>query len=295
MVTMARLRADLLLLLAALIWGSAFVAQKTANDSMGPLMFVGCRFILSAALLAPLAWIESRRSAVGVSVRDCRLGLVIGFCLFGTMAMQQIGMVTTSVTNAGFLTALYVIMVPILGWLVTRAAPRPVIVIACVVSLSGTWLLEQNGAVQQWQSGDLWVLASDLACALQILLVGQFLGRTNRPYLLSFAQYAVTGMAGLILGLLLEPVMLAGIWRALPSILYAGLLSGGVAFTLQIVAQRHTPAAEAAIIMSLESVFAATAGALLLHDRLSDTAYAGCALILLGVIVVPLSRGTRFE
>jgi drug/metabolite transporter (DMT)-like permease len=293
MLKMVRLKADLSLLLAAFIWGTAFVAQKTANDSIGPLLFVGCRFALSALLLAPLAWVEHVRAPVTVTAGDYRLGLIVGLSLFGGMAMQQIGLLTTSATNAGFLTAIYVVMVPFLAWLVTRETPRRPVVIACAVSLAGAWLLEWKGEGPDWHGGDLWVLASDLLYALQIILVGHFLRRANRPYLLSFLQYAVTALIGLALAALFEPVSLDGIRQAGPAILYAGLLSGGVAFTLQIVAQRHAPAAEAAIIMSLESVFAALAGALLLGDRLGPGAYAGCALILLGVILVPLWSRTR--
>jgi drug/metabolite transporter (DMT)-like permease len=289
---MNRFRADLSLLVAALIWGTAFVAQKTANQSMPPILFVGCRFTLSALLLAPLAWFETRRLGASPASADWRLGGLVGLCLFGSVALQQVGMLTTTATNAGFLTALYVPLVPLVLWLSTRKLPSLAVATACAVSLAGAWLLAGGGA-GGLNRGDLIVLASDLFFAVQIILVPRFLATGDRPYLLSFIQYAVSGIGGFALAASFEPFDTAGIASAAPSILYAGAVSGGIAFTLQIVAQRHTPAAEAAIIMSLESVFAALAGAWLLGDRLSFGGIAGCVLILTGVLLVqlaPLSR-----
>jgi drug/metabolite transporter (DMT)-like permease len=286
---MTRLGADFSLLLAAAIWGSGFVAQKTATDHIGPLTFVGSRFLLSALLLAPLARIEVRRQKVSLPPGDWRLAASVGLSLFGAITLQQVGMMTTTASNAGFLTALYVPMVPIVAWCLTRATPSRSLVGACLVSVTGAWLLEQKNGAAAWNSGDLWILGSDLLSALQILLISQFLARNARPFLLSFLQNAICALLGLLGGLVFEPVVLSGILAAGPMILYAGLLSGGVAFTLQIVAQSHTPAAEAAIIMSLESVFAALAGAVLLGDHLTGTAILGCGLILLGVVLVQLA------
>jgi drug/metabolite transporter (DMT)-like permease len=285
---MVRLRADLSLLLAAFIWGTAFVAQKTAVATIGPLLFLFCRFAISAALLAPLAWGESRRRSDPLTGSDWKLALGVGCSLFGGMAIQQIGIVSTSTTNAGFLTAIYVVLVPVVAWALHRNRPSMTVVASCAVSLAGAWLLEQGGDSTSWGTGDLLVLISDIFQALQIILVERFLSRHSRPLLLSFVQYAVIVVLALAAALAFEPISLAGIWAVMPAILYAGVLSGGVAFTLQIVAQRHTPAAEAAIIMSLESVFAAAAGAWLLGDRLGPTGLFGCALILAGVLLVQL-------
>lgn len=296
---MERIKADLSLLLAAFIWGTAFIAQKIAVGSIGPILFLGCRFLLSALLLAPLAWAENRRRTdAPLAAADWRLALLVGLSLFTGMALQQIGIVSTSTTNAGFLTAIYVVMVPIVAWVLTRHRPRPAVVIACCVSIAGAWMLEQGGAAQPWGKGDMLVVISDIPQALQLILVERFLARHNRPLLLSFVQYGVIALVALTLAAIFEPISWQGINQVMPSILYAGLLSGGVAFTLQIVAQRHTPPAEAAIIMSLESVFAALAGAWLLGDRLGPTGLAGCALILAGVLLVqllPLLRRNRLE
>jgi len=295
---MARLRADLLLLLAAFIWGTAFVAQKTAVATIGPLLFLGCRFLISTVLLAPLAFRESRKREDVLTGSDWKLALTVGLSLFGGMAIQQIGIVSTSTTNAGFLTAIYVVMVPVVGFALHRSRPSLVVAASCCVSLAGAWLLEQGGESSAWGTGDVLVVVSDVFQALQMILVERFLARHSRPLLLSFLQYAVITVLAFAGAFAFEPISLSGIWTVMPAILYAGALSGGVAFTLQIVAQRHTPAAEAAIIMSLESVFAALSGAWLLGDRLGTIGLFGCALILAGVLLVqlvPLLRRNNLE
>jgi drug/metabolite transporter (DMT)-like permease len=212
--------------------------------------------------------------------------LLVGFCLFAGASLQQVGLVTTSATNGGFLTALYVVIVPFMVWAMNGRRPRLLVLIACVVSIGGAWLLAGGGDLGSWSRGDIMVLLADFAWALAITVIGDFLERTHRPLFLSFAQYSITAVLGLAAGLMSEPSSLSGIGAATPAILYAGLLSGGVAYTLQIVAQKHTPPAEAALIMSLESVFAALAGAVMLDERLTFLAAVGCGLILLGVVLV---------
>lgn len=283
---MNRLRADLLLLLTAFIWGTAFVAQKDANQSMGPITFVGARFLLSALALLPLVAYEARRAAAPLARLDWLQAGLVGLCLFAGACLQQVGLLTTTATNAGFLTALYVVIVPFMLWTLTRRRPRLLVLAACGVSILGAWLLADDGTARHWSLGDVLVTLADFAWALAIVVIGLFLERSHRPFFLSFAQYAITAVLALAAGLLLEPFRTDGVGAALPAILYAGLLSGGVAYTLQIVAQKHTPPAEAALIMCLESVFAALAGAAMLHERLTGSAALGCALILLGVVMV---------
>jgi drug/metabolite transporter (DMT)-like permease len=290
---MNRLAADGLLLLTAAIWGTAFVAQKAANATMGPITFVGARFLLSALLVLPLAVWESRRAPQPLARRELRLAGSIGICLFLGSVLQQTALVTTTATNGGFLTALYVVLVPFTTWLLTGERVRKAVGIACLVSIAGAWLLSARNGLQGIVLGDALLLLSDIPWAVGISLVAVFLGRAPRPFFLACAQYAVTAALGLAAGLALEPVAWDGVAAALPALLYAGLISGGIAFTLQVVAQRHTPAPEAALIMSLESVAAAVAGGLALGERLSAGALAGCGLILLGVAIAevgPLLR-----
>lgn len=283
---MSRLRADLLLLLTAFIWGTAFVAQKYANDVMGPSTFVGVRFLISALAIFPFMWGERGGAVAPLAKQDWLTAGIIGLCLFIGAMLQQIGMLTTTATNAGFLTALYVVLVPLMVWLLTRERPKILVAVACAVSVFGAWLLAGNGVGQSWAIGDAMMIIADLAWALGIALVPMFLNKTHRPYFLSFLQFCITGILALIGGVMFETISLHAILSAWPSILYTAIISGSIAYTMQIIAQKHAPAAEAALILSLESVFAAIAGAILLHERLSLPAMLGCALILLGVVLV---------
>jgi drug/metabolite transporter (DMT)-like permease len=282
---MTRLRADLLLLVTAMIWGTAFVAQKVGNGSIGPFLFVGGRFFLSALLLAPLAMREARAGQHKLQRRDWLLGVGIGAALFSGSAIQQVALNSTSVTNAGFLTALYIAFVPFVGWIVVRTRVRPIVLAAVMVSLLGAWLLADEGAAPLTH-GDFLVVGSAMIYALHIVLVSIFLKQTHRPFFLCLLQYSMTAVFGASVGFAVEPVSLAELHGALPTILYAGILSGGLGYTFQIVAQRYTPATEAALIMSMESVFAALAAAVLLGERLTVLAAIGCGLVLLGVIMV---------
>jgi drug/metabolite transporter (DMT)-like permease len=282
---MSRLRADLLILLAAMIWGTAFVAQKAGLGGMGPLTFVGGRFAMSALLLTPLVRREAA-AAPSLSGRDWLLGGAIGAIMCAGAVIQQFGLITTSVTNAGFITTLYIGFVPFVAWAILRTRIRPLVLVAVAVALLGAWLLAGNGETGDLKIGDLLILVSALMFSLHIVLVSLFLKTVHRPFFLAFSQYAVTALVAGTAGLLLEPQSWSAAGAALPALLYTGLLSGGVGFTLQIVAQRYTPATEAALIMSLESVFAAIAGALLMGDRLTLAATAGCGLILSGVVMI---------
>jgi len=283
---MTRLRADLLLLTAALIWGTAFVAQQVGNGFVSPSMFIAGRFVMSALLLAPFA-VREARGAAKMRPRDLALAIAIGVTLFAGATAQQMGLKMTTVTNAGFITSLYIAFVPFVGWAIVRTAVRPLVLVAVVVSLAGAWLLTDNG-VTALSKGDFLVAGSALLFALHIVLIGAFQKSAHRPFFLSFAQYAVVALVAGAIGFGTEPVDWTAMRAALPSIAYAGILSGGVGYTLQIVAQRYTPATEAALIMSLESVFAAIAAAILLGERLTLLGAVGCGLILLGVVMVEI-------
>jgi drug/metabolite transporter (DMT)-like permease len=289
---MTRLRADLLLLMTAMIWGSAFVAQKIGNGAIGPFLFVAGRFVLSALLLVPLALREARGAEKRLSRREWALALGIGGVLFAGAGLQQLALNSTSVTNAGFLTALYIAFVPFVGWLVARTRVRPMVLAAVAVSLLGAWLLANHG-MAPLSTGDFIVLISAVLFAFHIVLVSIFLRDTHRPFFLCLLQYSMTAGFGAGFGFALEPISLEAVRGALPTILYAGILSGGLGYTLQIVAQRYTPATEAALIMSMESVFAALAAAVLLGERLTLLAGIGCGLVMLGVIMV--EAGPAFE
>ena len=285
---MSRLKANALLLLAAVIWGSAFVGQAWGMDSVGPLTFTGLRFLLGTLVVAPLAWREwQQMTAAGHPPgRAHAQWIVLLGCLLCTgVVMQQVGLMTTSVTNAVFLTALYVPLVPVLAWAFQRQAPHWTVWPAAAGCLAGTWLLAGMSS-QPLQAGDGWVLASALPWAVHVLLVGQVANRLRGAYLLACGQFAVCAVIALGLGMATEPIDLDGLRSAAGAIAYTGVLSVGVGFTLQVVGQRHAPAADAAIVLSSETVFAALFGAAFMGDQLGAAGVAGCALILLCILLV---------
>lgn len=292
---MSQVRASLLLLLCAAIWGTTFVAQKTAflpdaggsTERLGALGFTGLRFLLGAALVLPLALREARTRATPLSSAD-RWGVF--WCtavLFAGAITQQIGIIGTSVTNSGFLTALYVPLVPIVAWLLCARPAHWVVWPAAAGSLLGTWLL--GGArFADVTTGDLWVTLSAVFWAFQVTLVGIHAARSGRPLTLAAVQFAGCGGLAVAAAAMFEPLSLTAIRAAAPELLYAGGLSVGVAFTLQVVGQRYTHPATAAIIMSSEAVFAALAGAMVLGESLGLLGLIGAALILASLIAVEL-------
>lgn len=288
---MNRLRADLLLLFNAVVWGSSFVAQKSANDFVGPISFIALRYLVSALLLAPFAFRETRTNPP-LQRRDFVFATTIGAILFVSMSLQQIGLLSTTATNAGFLTTLYVVGVPFVAWAFTRRRPDLRHLVACCVSVFGAWLLATNGTAQAIGFGDLQIIASTLGWSLWIVLVSLYMTRADRPFFLAFTQYALTAAAAGAVGLTMEQTSMAAVLDCLGPILFAGVVSGALATTLQAIAQKYTPATDAALIISLESVFAAIAGAFLLNEKLTQTAVAGCVLILVAVLLVeaPLQR-----
>ncbi len=292
---MTRLQADSLLLVVALIWGSAFVAQNLGMASIGPYAFTGARFLLGALVVLPLAWRERRRATQALGKRDLGIIAGLGGLLFLGAAFQQIGIAATTVTNAGFLTALYVPLVPFLMWSVRRDPPHWSVWPASLGCLFGTWLLTGAGRLDI-NSGDLWVIASALFWAVHLLYIGHVADRLAAPFTVACGQFFVVGVAGMGAAVVAEPLSLAAFSAAGAAILYTGLFSVGIAFTGQVVGQRCTPPADAAIILSSETVFAALFGAWLLGERLTPTAFAGCALILFSVLAVqllPLWGGKR--
>jgi drug/metabolite transporter (DMT)-like permease len=212
-----------------------------------------------------------------------RPALVIGLGLFLGTSLQQAGIETTSATNAGFLTACYVVLTPFVVWALTGARPRAIIVGAGFVSLVGAWLLA-SGGLGPPNVGDALVLLADFAWATVIALTPIFLARSGRPLLLAFVQYTVCAGLAALCSALFESIPPGALVATLPTILFAGIVSGALAYTIQIFAQAHTPPAEAALILALEGVFAALAGALLLGERLTAIGALGCVLILAGAL-----------
>ena len=291
--SMTRWRANGLLLLAALIWGSAFVGQSLGMAGVGPLSFTGLRFVLGALVVLPLAWREWQQlKAAGQTPgrAEWRWVLLLGGLLCTGVVMQQVGLMSTTVTNAGFLTALYVPLVPLLAWVFQRQLPHWSVWPASAGSLLGVWMLT-GASLTALSAGDWWVLLSALPWAVHVLLVGQVANRLRGAYILACGQFAVCALIACLLGAATETLSAAGLRNAAGAILYTGIFSVGMGFTLQVVGQRFAHPADAAIILSSETVFAALFGAWLMGDRLGPLGLAGCALILgciLAVQVLPL-------
>ncbi|WP_374659733.1 DMT family transporter [Inhella sp.] len=289
---MTRLHANLLLSLVAIVWASAFVAQSLGMKAIGPVAFTGVRFLLGALVVLPLAlWEWRRRPKLGLpalATRDwlpasCGLGLLLGL----GAVMQQIGIVSTTVTNAGFLTALYVPLVPLLSLLLLREPPHWSVWPGGLACLLGAFLL--SGAHQlELHPGDAWVIASALPWALHVLFVGRVADRLHAPFLVACTQFAVVGVANLAWALPFEPFTWPQVQAAAGPIAYTGIVSVGLAFTAQVVAQRSAQAADAAIILSSETVFAALFGAWWLGERLNAQGLLGCALMLAALLAVQL-------
>lgn len=295
---MTRLSANLLLILVAVIWGSAFVPQSYGMGHVGPLAFTGIRFLIGALVVLPLVCIERRQlHRAGKSLQANDVVKIGGLgCLLALGAvMQQIGIKSTTVTNAGFLTALYVPLVPLLGWLIFKQVAHWSVWFGALACLLGAYLLS-GAQVIAISTGDLWVIASAMPWAVHVLLVGRVAHRMSAPFSIAGGQFAMCGVLGLLAMTLYEPVTWDGLQAGMGSLLYTGVFSVGVAFTMQVVAQRYANAADAAIVLSSETLFAALFGYLLMGDRLNASGIAGCSLIffsMVGVQLLPLLKGHK--
>ncbi|MCF1463817.1 DMT family transporter [Agrobacterium vitis] len=284
---MTRIQANLLLLLAAAIWGGGFVAQSTAMDHLGANWFNALRFGIATLVLLPFAVLESRRSRDRLSVGDVRMFVIIGVLLFAAQTAQQFGLKTTTVTNASFLTGLYVVIVPVMAVVFLRHRPHWIIWPAALAALLGILLLS-GGSLSALSTGDGLTILCAGFFAVQILLTGRIIQTLSRPLALAAIQFAVTALLCTLAALSLEPISFADIENSMTQILYGGLLSSGLAFSLQIIGQRYTSSSQAAIFMSSEALFGALLGAVILHESLAPIGYLGCALMFLAMLAVEI-------
>jgi drug/metabolite transporter (DMT)-like permease len=284
---MTRLQANLVLLLTAAIWGAAFVSQNLAMQSIGPYWFVGLRFLIGFLVVLPFALRENRRARKPLGRREIAAFAVIGIALFGGAVTQQVGMLTTTVTNASFLTGLYVIIVPVLSVIFLRKIPHWIIWPAALMALAGIYYLS-GGQFSSLKVGDFWMIACACFFGTQVLLVGIFVSGSDRPLGLSAIQFLVCGVGATVIAAFVEPISWSGVLAAGPEILYAGVISSGIAYTLQVIGQRWTTSPQAAIFLASESLFGALFGALLLGERITAIGYVGCALIFAAMILVEI-------
>jgi drug/metabolite transporter (DMT)-like permease len=272
-----------MLLAVAAIWGSAFSAQRVAAAHIGTFTYNGLRFLLAAGILA----LGLRGKLRSVTRAEWRGGLLMGIILAGASALQQAGVAFTTAGKAGFITGLYVVLVPLFLALLWRQRPSRLAWVASLVATAGLFMLSVQG---QWalQGGDALELGGAVLWALHVILVGLLVRQAN-PLRLSWVQCFVSGAANLLLGAIVETNTvraLSSVWWA---VFYGGAISVGLGYTLQAYGQRHAPATDAALILSLESVFAALFGWLLLRETLTLVQLAGCALMLGGMVLAQVS------
>jgi drug/metabolite transporter (DMT)-like permease len=280
---------DAILLLTAALWGFAFVAQRAGMEHLGPFAYTAVRFALGSIALLPLVLFERRAERRGIRVDAAAArpihplagGLLAGTVLFGGAILQQAGMVWTTAGKAGFVTGLYVVLVPLTG-LLWGQRPGWSRWLGAGLATAGLFLLSVTRSFTL-ERGDLLVLVGALFWTAHVHVLGWLSPRT-RPVALSCVQFAVCAVLSAASTALFEPVAAASLLDAAVPILYGGLVSVGIAYTLQVVAQRHAPPAHAAILLSLETVFAALGGWLVLGERLSTRGLAGCCLMLAGML-----------
>lgn len=295
-----KLRGNLLLLLTALIWGSSFVAQRAGMEYIGPFTFNGIRSLIGGIVLIPVILLLAKINGKGTDKKALPLsgeekraerktlligGISCGVVLFIASSLQQIGVVYTTAGKAGFITALYIVLVPILGVFIGRKI-RPIIWLCVALSVAGLYLLCMTGSFSL-SKGDLLVLLCALAFAVHILVIDYFSPKTDGVKL-SCIQFFVCGIISLVPMFIVETPVWSEILSCWIPILYAGALSCGVGYTLQIVAQRDTDPTVASLLLSLESVFAVISGVIILHEHIAGRELIGCIVMFAAIIIAQL-------
>jgi len=280
------LKARVVLLCAAIIWGLAFVAQRQGMEFIAPFTFNAVRFALGSASLLPFVLVTRNTSRSTANRRTMALGgMAAGAILFVASSFQQIGIVYTTAGKAGFITGLYVILVPILG-LALRQRAGAWTWLGALAGVSGLYLLAVTEALTI-EYGDGLVLVGALFWTLHVHLIAR-LAAPIGALRLALIQFIVCALLSFLAALGVETIRVQDVLDAALPILYTGILSVGVAYTFQVIGQRETPPAQAAIILSLETVFAALGGWLILNETLPLRGIIGCALMFGGMIVSQL-------
>lgn len=291
------LRADAVLLLAALLWGVAFVPQRVAMRHMGPLTFTGVRFALGAMVLVPIIAVRTRRRTTGEPIalgqtgdgwRPCLAGgALAGLVLFVAVSLQQAGLVHTTAGKAAFITGFYVPLVPVLGFVVGQRTSIATW-IGAILSVAGLYFLSVVESLEI-NRGDLLEMIGAVVWAIHVLLIGRLAPRTD-PLKLGLVQFSTVAIASLIGALPTEQMTAEGLRAAMWAILYGGVVSAGIAYTLQLFGQRHAPPGHAALVLSLEAAFAAVAGLCILGERFEPREWFGAAVMLGGMLISQVNR-----
>ena len=296
-----KLRANLLLLLTAMIWGAAFVAQSVSMDYIGPFTFLCSRSILGGVVLLPVIALMDKKKDTDEKEEPANHkktllmgGLACGVALFVASAFQQIGIQETTAGKAGFITAMYMVLVPIAGLFFGKKTGGKVWG-AVAVALVGMYLLcFSGGGLGAINRGDLMEMVCALGFTVHILVIDHFSGRVDGVKM-SCIQFFVCGVLAFFAMIIFEEPNVQDILAAWMPIVYAGLMSSGVGYTLQIVAQKDTDPTVASLLMSLESVFSLVFGWILLHEAMSARELIGCVLMFAAIVWVQLPERRKAE
>ncbi len=297
--TKTQLKANILLLLTAAIWGLAFVAQKVGAEHVGAFTYNGIRFALGSISLIPLILFLNKKKGENEKTQNddrdslkltVKAGIIAGCALFIATSLQQMGVMGTTAGKAGFITGLYMVIVPILGLFLKQKVNKSTW-IGIVIAIIGLYLLSINEDFSI-SNGDLLVLIGSVGWAIHILLIDNFTKKID-PLKLSSVQFATCSILSLVMAIIFEDINMVGISGAMVSILYGGLLSVGVAYTLQVVAQKNAKPSHAAILLSMESVFGALGGAMFLGERIGARGLVGCILIFIAIIISQLKPSEK--
>lgn len=274
-----------LLFITALIWGFAFVAQKKGTDYLGAFGFNAARNFIGSVfvLVVYLIFFKNRKKRVLKKDNTIKAGILCGIVLFLGSTFQQLGIETTSTGNSGFITALYIVIVPLLGIFV-GIKPGFKSYLSVAIALLGLFFITVNGKAG-FTPGDLWALGGAFSFSIQIILVDRYITSVD-GIKLSIIQMSITTILSFICMFIFENNTIANFVSCLWPLLYVGILSSGVAFTLQIIAQNYTKPTPASLIMSLESVFSLVGGFLILHETSTASELVGCGLVFLAIILI---------
>lgn len=283
------MKSNVMLLFAAAIWGFGFVAQRLGMNFLEPFAFNSARFLLGSLSLVPLLWFLARKPNESTAKSSLtKAGVITGLVLFIAATLQQYGLFYTTAAKAGFITGLYLILVPILGILLKHKTGITTW-LGALLAVAGLYLLSVNDNFTM-SLGDTLIFIGALFWAFHILVIDHFSGRVD-PIQLSAVQFLVCGVLSLGVSLTIETPTIKAVIDCWQPILFAGVVSVGLAYTLQVVAQKNAHPSAAAIIMSLEAVFAAIGGVWLLDETLSVRAWIGCGLMLAGMLLSQVKWG----
>ncbi len=284
------LKTDLLMLITAAIWGFAFVAQRQGMETMGPFLFTGVRFLIGVVVLLPVIWFLSKKPQQNhkaeVSTKKLVFaGTVAGLLLFGAISCQQVGLQYTTAGKSGFITGLYIFFVPLIGLFFGQRTGSGTW-LGATIALFGLYLLsiKEDFSIAE---GDLLQLICAVFFAAHVLVIG-YLAKRMDPLKISLVQYLVCGFISLFIAVVIEVISWDMIVATTIPLLYAGVMSIGIGYTLQVVAQQHAHSSHAAIILSLEGAFAVLGGWLILDEQLPMRGLLGCVLMLMGMLLSQL-------